>query len=158
MIKDIRGLMREMKERYDRSESKETWRVLQGMGGNRYDTFVLGDGVLWQIKAEEVAPNEMLAVGTKITRFDEEVEKIMGVGSPVPFGTITPQGGGLSIIMAGIQMFSSDSASQLVKNYLSSKQEALESKLRQQIESLGMDKPFLRRYREHRERLLRPYI
>jgi hypothetical protein len=95
-----------------------------------YDTFISGDKNLYQIKSEEVSPGELMAVGMRIARMDEELAKIMRIGSPVPFGTVTPQAGKPSIIMAGIQTYSSDSSKLLCKEHLSGKQSELEQKLK----------------------------
>ncbi len=158
MILNISSLMKIIKERYEKSKDKSSWRVLHGMHRNYYDTFIAGDNNLWQIKSEEVSPGEFIAVGSRISSFDDELGKIMKSGSQVPFGSITPVSKELSIIMAGIQTYSSDSSSLLCKEYFSSKQVALEEKLRSQVNKM-MDNPvFRRRYIEHKDRLRKAYI
>lgn len=157
-IKNISALMGSLKESYDKSKNKSGWRVLQGMDREYHDTFIAGDKNLWQIKSEEVASGESIAVGMKVLRFDEELEKIMKNGSPVPFGTVTPQNNKISIIMAGVQTYSSDSSSLLRREYLSNKQEALERTLEEQVNKMKDDPGFRKKYNEHKDRLRRAYL
>ena len=156
-VKSIRALMGEMKESFDKSD-RSGWKVLQGMNRGYYDAFLTGDDHLWQIKSEEVGQGEMVAVGTKISRSDEDIEKIMRNGSPVPFGTMTPMNRNLSIIMAGMQTYSSESSSLLCREYLSGKQASLEQKLRSQVDKMMDDPVFRKRYREHKDRVARAYL
>ncbi len=157
-VQSISTLMGTLKKRYDKSRDKPGWRVLQGMNGRYYNTFVGGDKNLWQIKSEEVTNGEYVAVGGKVSSCDEELEKIMSDGSPVPFGSITPVGKKLSVIMAGMQVYSSDSSSLLCRDYLSNKQAALEEKLKSQVEKMKDDPAFRKRYSEHKDRLRRAYL
>ncbi len=158
VIKSISTLVGSLKEKYDKSKDRSSWRVLQGMGRDHYDTFIAGDRNLWQIKSEEVTAGELVAVGMRIARMDEELEKIMKRGSPVPFGNVTPQRNKPSIIMAGIQTYSSDSSSLLCREFLSSKQAALKQKLECQVEKLKDDPVFRKKYYDHKDRLRRAYL
>ena len=158
MIKSISSLMKNIKERYDKSKNKHSWHVLHGMNRSYYDTFIAGDNNLWQIKSEEVSPGEFIAVGSRISSFDEELGKIMKSGSQVPFGSVTPVSKELSIIMAGIQTYSSDSSNLLCKEYLSSKQVALEQKLKNQLDKMMDDPVFRKKYMEHKDRGRKAYI
>jgi hypothetical protein len=157
-IKSISTLMGNLKESYDKSKDKTGWRALGGMNREYHDTFIAGDNNLWQIKSEEVKPGEFVAVGMKVSRCDEELEKIMKNGSPVPFGTMTPVDRKISIIMAGVQTYSSDSSNLLCREYLSSKQAALEQKLKQHVETMKDDPAFRKKYNEHKDRLRRAYL
>lgn len=157
-IKSISALMGKLKESYDKSKDKSGWRVLAGMNREYHDTFIAGDNNLWQIKSEEVKPGEFVAAGMKASRSDEDLLKIMKTGSPVPFGTMTPHTRNISIIMAGVETYSSDSSRLLCREYLSGKQAALEQKLRQQVETMKDDPGFRRKYNEHKDRLRRAYI
>jgi len=157
-IKRISSLMGNLKESYDKSKNKSGWRVLSGMNRDYHDTFIGGDKKLWQIKSEEVKPGEFVAVGMKVSRFDEDLEKIMKTGSPVPFGTVTPLDNNISVIMAGMQNYSSDSSNLLCKELLSGKQAALEQKLNAQVDLMMEDPAFRRKYREHKDRLKRAYL
>jgi len=157
-IKSISSLMGNLKESYDKSKNKSGWRVLSGMNRNYHDTFIGGDKKLWQIKSEEVKPGEFVAVGMKVSRFDEDLEKIMKTGSPVPFGTVTPLDNKISVIMAGMQTYSSDSSNLLCKELLSGKQAELELKLNAQVDHMMEDPTFRKKYREHKDRLQRAYL
>lgn len=157
-IRSVSAMMGTLKKTYDKSKDKSGWRVLSGMSREYNDTFIAGDNNLWQIKSEEVKPGEFVAVGARVSRHDEELEKIMKNGSPVPFGTMTPLDRRISIIMAGVQTYSSDSSNLLCREYLSSKQAALEEKLRQQVNEMKDDPAFRKKYNEHKDRLRRAYL
>lgn len=157
-IKSVSVLVGDLKEKYDKSKDRSSWRVLQGMDRDHYNTFIAGDRNLWQIRSEEVMAGEMVAVGMRISRMDEELEKIMKQGSPVPFGNVTPQRNKPSIVMAGIQTYSSDSSSLLAREFLSGKQAALEEKLKGQVEKMKDDLTFRKKYNEHKDRLRRAYL
>lgn len=157
-VQSISSLMGTIKRKYDKSKDKPGWCVLQGMDREYYDTFIAGDNSLYQIKSEEVGNGESVAVGKRISRTDLDIEKIMKTGSPVPFGTVTPQTQKLSIIMAGIQTYSSDSTNMLRKEYLSSNQVALEQRLRHQVERMKNDPAFRKKYTEHKERIRRAFL
>lgn len=157
-IKSVSALVGDLKEKYDKSKDRSSWRVLQGMDRDHYNTFIAGDRNLWQIRSEEVMAGEMVAVGMRISRMDEELEKIMKQGSPVPFGNVTPQRNKPSIVMAGIQTYSSDSSSLLAREFLSGKQAALEEKLKGQVEKMKDDLAFRKKYNEHKDRLRRAYL
>ncbi|MCX9012436.1 MAG: hypothetical protein OIN66_15120 [Candidatus Methanoperedens sp.] len=157
-VQSISTLMGDLKKKYDKSKDKPGWRALQGMNGRYYNTFIGGDNNLWQIKSEEVTNGEYVAVGGKVSRYDEVLEKIMRDGSPVPFGSITPVGKKLSVVMAGVQAYSSDSSSLLCRDYLSNKQAALEQRLKCQVEKMMDDPAFRKKYTEHKDRIRRAYI
>jgi hypothetical protein len=157
-IKSVSAIVASLKESYDKSKDKSSWRVLQGMDRDFYNTFIAGDKNLWQVKSEEVTTGEMVAVGMRIARMDEELEKIMKQGSPVPFGNVTPQRNKPSIVMAGIQTYSSDSSNLLCREFLSGKQAALEQKLKGQVEKMKDDPVFRKKYNEHKDRMRRAYL
>ncbi len=157
-IKSVSSLMGNMKRSYDKSKDKSGWRVLSGNNREYNNTFIAGDKKLWQIKSEEITPGESVAVGMKVSKFDEDLEKIMKNGSHIPFGTVTPIDRKISVIMAGMQTFSSDSSNQLSKEHLSSKQVELEVRLKQQVDLMMDDRSFRRKYLEHKDRLRRAYI
>jgi hypothetical protein len=157
-VQSISTLMGQLKKSYDKSKDKAGWRVLQGMNGAYYDTFIAGNNNLWQIKSEEVAGSEFVAVGEKVSRSDDDLVKIMKAGSPVPFGSITPIRRQQSIIMAGMQTYSSDSSELLRREYLSGKQAALEQKLKSQVDKMMDDPAFRKKYSEHKDRVRRAYL
>lgn len=157
-VRSISGMMKAIKQDYDKSKNKSQWCVLSGMNKEYHDTFISGDTKLWQIKSEEVKPGEFMAVGMKVSCFDEDLEKIMKNGSPMPFGTVTPIDKKVSVIMAGMQKYSSDSTNILCREHLSTKQAALEQKLRQQVDLMMEDSIFRKKYKEHKDRLRRAYL
>ncbi len=157
-IKSISTLVGSLKEKYDKSRDRLSWRVLQGMERDHYNTFIAGDRNLWQIKSDEVTTGELVAVGMRVARMDEELEKIMRQGSPVPFSNVTPQRNKPSIVMAGIQTYSSDSSSLLCREFLSNKQAALEERLKNQVEKMKDDPGFRKKYNEHKDRIRRAYL
>ena len=158
-VENVSSVMEGLKKDYSKSKNKKNWRVLQGRNKDYYDMFIAGDKNLWQIKSEEVSPGENIAVGAKISSFDEELDKIMRQGSPIPFGMVTPIRDRFSIIMSGVQNFSSESSNMLCKELLSSKQATLEQELQGKVESMKEDsKSFRRKYLEHKDRLGRAYL
>jgi len=157
-VVNISSLMGKLKESYDKSKNKSSWRVLQGFNREYHDTFIGGDNKLWQIKSEEVRPGEFVAVGMKVSKFDDDILKIMKTGSPIPFGSVTPVDKKISVIMAGVQMYSSDSSNLLSKELLSNKQAELEEKLQDQVNSMKENPIFRRKYNEHKDRLRRAYL
>lgn len=157
-IKSVSALMGDLKRTYDKSKDKAGWRVLSGMNRRYHDTFIAGGSSLWQIKSEEVKPGEFVAVGGRVSRHDDDLDKIMRNGSPVPFGTMTPMDRKISIIMAGVQTYSSDSSNLLCKEHLSGKQAELEQRLKQQVNKMMDDPGFRRKYNEHKDRLGRAYL
>lgn len=157
--KPAKDLMKEMKKRYDKNPKE--WRVLTGLDSkNRYDTFISsGDKRLWQMKAEQVGQNEIVGVGMKVAKMDEEIEKIMKAGATVPFGIISPQSKDLAIIMAGIQQYSSSSTNQLNREHVSSKQAKLQSDLEKEIESMINRDPLMsKKYKAYKDLLNKSYI
>ena len=157
-IKNISSLVGGLKQAYDKSKDRSSWRVLQGMERDYYNTFIAGDNNLWQIKSEEVSSGELVAVGMRVARMDEVLAEIMSRGSPVPFGTVTPQAKKASIIMAGVQTYSSDSSSLMCREYLSNNQAALEQKLCSQVDKMKDDPAFRKKYIEHKDRIRRAYL
>src|SRR3972149_6494913 len=145
-VKNISTLVGDLKEKYDKSKDKSSWRVLQGMDRDHYNTFVAGDKNLWQIRSEEVMAGEMVAVGLRISRMDEELEKIMKQGSPVPFGNVTPQRNKPSIVMAGVQTYSSDSSSLLSREFVARKQADLNVAVDCPREKHKLEPAFRRKY------------
>jgi hypothetical protein len=157
-IKNISSLVGGLKQTYDKSKDRSSWRVLQGMDKDYYNTFIAGDNNLWQIKSEEVSSGELVAVGMRVARMDEVLAGIMSRGSPVPFGTVTPQAKKASIIMAGVQTYSSESSSLMCREYLSTNQAALEQKLCSQVDKMKDDPVFRKKYVEHKDRVRRAYL
>ncbi|MHC1635818.1 MAG: hypothetical protein ACXQTS_04225 [Candidatus Methanospirareceae archaeon] len=158
-IKSSADIARMLKKEWDKSENKEEWRVLTGRNPKgRYDMFISSDEKLWQIKIEPIGDYEVIGVGMEVCKMEEEIREIMSKGSPVPFGIISPQKRNLAIIIAGIQNYSSDSAYQLCKEYISDKQAKLDRKLDKEIERMKRDPTLREWYEDYKERERRAYI
>ncbi|MCS4542069.1 MAG: hypothetical protein HY929_07100 [Euryarchaeota archaeon] len=159
-IKPTNEIMRELLRLYRKSKSKESWQVITGRNPKgRYDTFISADDKLWQLETEPIGSMEFIGVGSEITNVDEDIRKIMRTGSPVPFGIISPQRGKFSIIMAGIEQYSSDSVHLLRKEYFSEEQIKLEEKLNQELKRLVNRNPsFARKYKEQKEHESKSYM
>lgn len=151
-------ITRALKEQWDRSKQKTDWRVLSGRDHRgRYDMFISNPEQLWQLKFEHTSRTEAVGFGMAVGKLDEEIERLMRAGSPVPFGLISPQQADLAIIMAGVQQYSSDSTHTLCHEYISQAQAKLDEHLDRELERLKAEPQFRRRYREQKEREESPY-
>jgi hypothetical protein len=159
-IQSSAEITRALKEKWDKSKNKDDWRVLTGRNHKgRYDMFVSTPNRILQLKFEQTGGNEAVGYGQDVGKMDEEIERIMSTGAPVPFGLISPQQAELAIIMAGIQRYSSDAAHMLRKDYISNAQAKLDEKLDGEIERMrAADPVFRRKYREQKERERIPYL
>jgi hypothetical protein len=159
-IKPSTDIARILKEKWERSNSKEEWRVLTGRNPKgRYDMFVSSPERLWQLKIELTGDNEAMSFGLEAGKMDEEIKRLMKTGSPVPFGLISPQKKpDLAIIMAGIQQYSSDSAYQLSRECISDKQVELDERLDREIEEMRKNPLLRRKYDTHKEKEQRLYV
>jgi hypothetical protein len=151
-------ITRALKEQWDRSKQKAGWRVLTGRNyKGRYDMFISNPERLWQLKFELTGQNEAVGFGMDVGKLDDEIERLMRAGSPVPFGLISPQKAELAIIMAGVQQYSSDSTQTLCTEYISRAQAKLDEHLDCELERLDAEPQFRRRHREQKEREQTPY-
>ena len=133
MIKSSAEILEILKRRWDRSkdEDRSEWRVLSGRNPRgRYDLFISSPERVWQLKIEQTGNNEAIGFGLDVGKPDEDIKKLFRNGAPVPFGLVSPQAKkNLAIIMAGIQLYSSDSAYKLCNEYVSDKQAELDERL-----------------------------
>ena len=159
-IQSSAEITRALKDTWDKSKNKNDWRVLTGRNHKgRYDMFVSTPNRILQLKFEQTGGNEAVGYGLDVGKIDDEIEKLMRSGAPVPFGLISPQQAELAIIMAGIQRYSSDAAHTLRKDYISNAQAKLDEKLDSELERMQTADPlFRRRYREQKERERIPYV
>ena len=145
-----------MKRKWDKSkdEDRNEWRVLSGRNPRgRYDLFISTPERVWQLKIEQTGNNEAIGFGLDVGKPDEDVRKLFRHGAPVPFGLVSPQvKNNLAIIMAGIQLYSSDSAYKLCNEYISDKQAELDERLDREIERMKSNPLLRHRYREQKER------
>ena len=149
----IEELMKRLKGMYDASESRSSWRALTGRDhvNGVYDTFVFSDDVVYQIKAVEIAPRKMLAVGGEVGSGSADLAEISHTGSPVPIGVISRSADASAIIMFGMQQYSSDVADTLKTEYFQSKQDRFEGDLKRRMESVLKRPEFRTAYRRLRE-------
>ena len=145
-----------MKRKWDKSkdEDRNEWRVLSGRNPRgRYDLFISTPERVWQLKIEQTGNNEAIGFGLDVGKPDEDIRKLFRHGAPVPFGLVSPQvKNNLAIIMAGIQLYSSDSAYKLCNEYISDKQAELDERLDREIERMKSNPLLRHRYREQKER------
>lgn len=153
---EFRGIdefMRRLKMRYDLSERKQDWRALTGRDhvSSRYDTFIFTDEKVYQIKAAEVIPGTMVAAAVELGSPSTDLLEVIKGGAPVPLNVVSRLPSAYSIIMFGMQHYSSDISDLLRREYYSSKQDRLESELERNMRAL-LDRPEYRRaYRSLRE-------
>jgi len=145
-----------LKRKWDKSkdEDRNEWRVLSGRNPRgRYDLFISTPERVWQLKIEQTGNNEAIGFGLDVGKPDEDIRKLFRHGAPVPFGLVSPQvKNNLAIIMAGIQLYSSDSAYKLCNEYISDKQAELDERLDREIERMKSNPLLRHRYREQKER------
>jgi hypothetical protein len=150
---DFHGIdefMRFLKTRYDRSERKQDWRALSGRDHLRsgYDTFIFTDESVYQIKA---AKGEMAAVAREIGGPSPDLLEAIKGGAPIPLGVVSRTPDMYSVIMFGMQQYSSDISDMLKREYYSSKQDQLQAELDRRV-SVFLERPEYRRaYRSIRQ-------
>jgi len=156
MIKSSAEIVEILKRKWDKSkdEDRNEWRVLSGRNPRgRYDLFISTPERVWQLKIEQTGNNEAIGFGLDVGKPDEDIKKLFRHGAPVPFGLVSPQvKNNLAIIMAGIQLYSSDSAYKLCNEYISDKQAELDERLDREIERMKSNPLLRHRYREQKER------
>ncbi|MCD6210728.1 MAG: hypothetical protein OCU20_01615 [Methanophagales archaeon] len=162
MIKSSAEIAEILKRRWDKSkdEDRNEWRVLSGRNPRgRYDLFISTPERVWQLKIEQTGNNEAIGFGLDVGKPDEDIKKLFGHGAPVPFGLVSPQvKNNLAIVMAGIQLYSSDSAYKLCNEYVSNKQAELDERLDREIERMKSNPLLRHRYREQKERERMSYL
>jgi hypothetical protein len=146
LIKSVEEVIAEIKETYDQNPLR--WKMLRGRDrGGHYDTFIMNQKSLWQLKTEFKNPHQPAGVGIKITDYPEkELDVLMAEGDILPFSEIYPQKKSIPIFAMGIGRYSPKATSK-IKTLISSSQEELEREL-----SDSLDR-FL-----HREGLCKDYL
>ena len=149
----IEELMKRLKGLYDASEHTSEWRALTGRDhvNGVFDTFVFSEDVVYQIKAVEVAPKKMIAVGGEVGSGSVDLAEISQRGSPVPIGVVSRPTDASAIIMFGMQQYSSDVADMLKAEYFQSRQDHLESDLKRRLNTVLKRPEFRASYRRLRE-------
>ena len=150
----IDEFMRYLKGRYDVSERKQDWRALTGRDHvkSTYDTFVFTDEKVFQIKSLELAPAKMAAVASEVGGPSPDLLEAIRGGSPVPLSVVSRSPSAHSVIMFGMQQYSSDISDMLRREYYSSKQDQLDSSLDKSAKSLLERPEYRAAYRSLRER------
>lgn len=150
----IEEFMRYLKACFDKSERKQDWRALTGRNhvSSNYDTFIFTDQRVFQIKAAEVAPHRMAAVAREVGGPSQDMLEMIKGGAPIPLSVISRSPNAYSVIMFGMQQYSSDIADLFRQEYYSSKQDALERELERRVK-VFMDRPeFRASHRDLKER------
>lgn len=149
----IEDFMFYLKGRYDLSDRKHDWRALTGRNhvGGEYDTFILTDEKMFQIKAREVAPKKMAAVAAEVGGPSPDLMDIIKGGSPVPLNVVARSPSAYSVIMFGMQQYSSDISDLLRREYYASKQDKLEMELKSGLDVLLQRPEYRRSFRSLNE-------
>jgi hypothetical protein len=132
----IDELMRYLKRRYDSCDQRHEWRALTGRDHVKgtYDTFLFSDERIYQIKASEIARGRMIAVGGEVGSASPDLAELSKDGSPIPIGMVSRATDASSVLLFGMQQYSSDTADTLKTEYFQSKQERLERDLKAQLD------------------------
>jgi hypothetical protein len=141
----IDELMRYLKRQYDSSNQRHEWRALTGRDHVKgvYDTFLFSEEKIYQIKAAEVARGRMVAVGGEIGSNSPDLADMSKDGSPIPIGMVSRAADASSVILFGMQQYSSETADTLKLEYFESKQERLERDLKTQLDK-ALERPEFR--------------
>ncbi len=152
-IHGVEELMLLLKGRYDLSERKQMWRALSGRDHvtGEYDTFIFSDDKVYQIRAMEVSPRNMVGVGCEVGSISPDLADLARQGSPVPLGLVSRSRSASAVTMLGMQQYSSDTSWLLKEEYFSSRQDKLEGDLRRRLDSLFERPEFRSSYRHVRE-------
>lgn len=152
-IHGVEDLMHLLKRRYDTSERRQEWRALSGRNHltGEYDTFVLSDDKIFQIKAVEISPKNMVGMGCEVGSATPDLSDLFRHGASVPLGVVSRGQEASAVIMFGMQQYSSDVSQVLKDEYFSSKQDKLESDLGRRLDKLLERPEFKSSYRRMRE-------
>jgi len=143
-----------LKARFDRSDRRQDWRALTGRDHvtSAYDTFIFTDERVFQVTAKEFVPGKMASVAREVGNPSPDLLELIKGGASVPLNVISRAPSEHSVIMFGIQQYSSEVSDLLRREYYSSRQDQLESDLDRSLDAL-LDRPEYRRaYRDLRDR------
>jgi ABC-type molybdate transport system substrate-binding protein len=142
-----------LKTQFDRSERKQDWRALTGRDhvSSAYDTFIFTDQKVFQVKAKEFAPKKMASVACEVGDPSPDLLELIKAGAPVPLNVISRAPSAYSVIMFGMQQYSSEVSDTLCREYYSSRQDRLESDLSRSLKVLLERPDYRRAYRDLRE-------
>ena len=150
----IDDFMMYLKGRFDLSSRKQDWRALTGRNhvDSTYDTFIFTDQKVFQIKSLEVAPTKMAAVASEVGGPSPDLLEAIKGGSPIPLNVVSRSPSAYSVIMFGMQQYSSDISDLLRREYYSSRQDKLDSDLERNAKVLLERPEFKAAYRSLKER------
>jgi len=149
----IDEFMRYLKVKFDESERKQDWRALTGRNHvqGQNDTFIFTDTKVYQIKSVEVAQHRMAAVGREVGGPSPDMLELVKGGAPVPLNVVSRSPNAYSVIMFGMQQYSSEVADLFRNEYYSSRQDELQTDLRRQLNVLLERPEYRASYRKIRE-------
>ena len=142
-----------LKGRYDTSERKQDWRALSGRNHvtSEYDTFIFTDEKVFQIKSVEIAPKKMAAVAREVGGPSPDLLDVIKGGAPTPLNVISRTPSAYSVIMFGMQQYSSDISDLLRREYYASRQDNLDLELERSVKVLLERPEYRAAYRSLRE-------
>ncbi|UCF08699.1 MAG: hypothetical protein JSW28_03140 [Thermoplasmata archaeon] len=134
-IKPVEEIIAEIKAVYDNNPLG--WRMLRGRDTRgHYDTYIMNQNCLWQLKTEFANPYRPKGVGLRIMdKPSEEIEMLMEIGDALPFSEIYPQRKSHPIFTLGVGRYSPKAADE-VKGIISSRQAELEHQLSDSLKKL----------------------
>lgn len=127
-----------LKGRYDTSARRQDWRALTGRNHvtSEYDTFIFTDEKVFQIKSAEIAPKKMAAVAREVGGPSPDLLEVIKGGSSIPLNVTSTTPSAYSVIMFGIQQYSSDISDLLRREYYASRQDSLDVELERSVKVL----------------------
>ncbi len=142
-----------LKTQFDRSGRRQDWRALTGRDHvtSAYDTFIVTDEKVFQVKAKEFAPGRMASVAREVGDSSPDLLELVKGGASVPLNVISHTPSAQSVIMFGIQQYSSEVSDLLRREYYSSRQDRLESDLDRSLNALLERPEYRRAYRDLRD-------
>jgi hypothetical protein len=147
----IDQFMRHLQAKFDECERRHEWRVLTGRDHIRgiNDSFIFTDQKVYQIKSEEVAPRKVAAVAREVGGPSPDMLDLIKGGAPIPLSVISRSSDAYSVIMFGMQQYSSDIADLLKLEFYQSKQDELFRDLMRNVDVM-LERP---EYRSSHRRL-----
>ncbi len=143
-----------LKAQFDRSGRRQDWRALTGRDHvtSAYDTFIFTDEKVFQVKAKEFVPGKMASVAREVGNPSSDLLELIKGGASVPLNVTSRTPSEHSVIMFGIQQYSSEVSDLLRREYYSSRQDQLESDLSRSLDALLERPEYRRAYRDLRDR------
>lgn len=149
----IDEFMRYLKVKFDESERKQDWRALTGRNHvhGENDTFIFTDTRVYQIKSVEIAPHRMAAVGHEVGGPSPDMLELVRGGAPIPLNVVSKAPDAYSVVMFGMQQYSSEVADLFRNEYYSSRQDEIQNALKHQVDLLLQRPEYRASYRKIRQ-------